>query len=95
MKKHFGDPCIHCGIPHDEIASGDCTGDFKKAIPIAFASLGVRWDHVEHHRVRFSDGRIEDRWNHISENAPYFHFGHSDVLISPPRYDESLKKRAP
>lgn len=21
---HFGDPCIHCGTPHDEVARGAC-----------------------------------------------------------------------
>lgn len=23
---HFGDPCIHCGIPHDDVPRGPCTG---------------------------------------------------------------------
>lgn len=27
MKTHYGDPCIHCGLPHDEVAPGPCTGD--------------------------------------------------------------------
>lgn len=21
---HFGDPCVHCGTPHDEVAPGPC-----------------------------------------------------------------------
>jgi hypothetical protein len=21
---HFGDPCVHCGIPHDEVPPGPC-----------------------------------------------------------------------
>ncbi len=23
---HQGDPCIYCGIPHDKVPVGDCTG---------------------------------------------------------------------
>lgn len=30
--KHFGDPCIHCGIPHDDVPKGDCKGDKGKAV---------------------------------------------------------------
>ena len=22
--RHFGDPCVHCGTPHDEVAPGPC-----------------------------------------------------------------------
>lgn len=88
---HFGDPCRHCGIPHDDIPVGPCQGDPKKAVPLAYASLGVRWDGYEHFRVRFSDGRVEERWSHISASAPYFHFGYSDELKQPPRFDEKLR----
>lgn len=24
--RHFGDPCIHCGTPHDEVPVGPCHG---------------------------------------------------------------------
>lgn len=24
--EHHGDPCVYCGIPHDEVAVGDCPG---------------------------------------------------------------------
>ncbi len=91
MKHHFGDPCIHCAIPHDDLPVGDCQGDPAKAKPLAYCSMGVRWDGVQHYRVRFSDGRVEDRHRHISEHAPYYHFGYSDDLIDPPRYDRSLE----
>jgi hypothetical protein len=92
MMTHFGDPCIHCGIPHDDVAPGACTGDPKKVRPIAYRSLGVRWDNVEHFRILFSDNHIEERWCHISEHAPYFHFGYSDDLIQPPRYHPTLRR---
>lgn len=94
MMTHFGDPCIHCGISQEDIPVGACTGDVNKARPIAYASLGVRWDNVEHFRIRFSDSRIEDRWCHISANAPYWHFNYSAELTHPPRYDETLKRPA-
>jgi hypothetical protein len=88
---HFGDPCRHCEIPHDSVPVGACNGDSAKAIPIAYKSLGVRWDNIERFLLRMSDGRVEERYCHISEDAPYWHFGYSDRLTSPPRYDESLK----
>lgn len=93
MRTHFGDPCIHCGIPHDDVPVGACTGPESKAKPIAYRSLGVRWDKVEHFYIRWSDNRVTQSWNHISESAPYFHWGHSDYLISPPRYDQKLSMR--
>jgi hypothetical protein len=27
---HFGDPCIYCGIPHDDVPPGPCRGDRTK-----------------------------------------------------------------
>lgn len=24
--RHFGDPCVHCGIPHDDVPVGPCRG---------------------------------------------------------------------
>lgn len=23
---HYGDPCVHCGIPHDDVPVGPCAG---------------------------------------------------------------------
>lgn len=94
MMMHFGDPCIHCGIPQNQVPAGSCQGDATKAKPISYCSLGVRWDKVEHFRIRWSDGRVTERWAHISEHAPYFHFGFSDDLVNPPRYDEKLRTHA-
>lgn len=25
-RPHLGDPCIHCGTPHDQVAAGPCRG---------------------------------------------------------------------
>lgn len=81
----------HCGTPFEKLEIGSCKGDPKKAVPLAYASLGVRWDGVERFKIRFSDGRVEERHNHISEHAPYYHFGYSDDLKQPPRFDEKLR----
>jgi hypothetical protein len=85
MMRHFGDPCIHCGISHDDVQSGPCIGDASKAVPIAYCSLGVRWDGVEHFIIGYSDGRVEDRWEHVSFGLP---FGY---LVGV-KYDKSLRK---
>lgn len=87
---HFGDPCIHCNIPHDDVPAGSCGGDPKKAKPIAYRSLGVRWDNVEHFRVLMSSGEVREFHQHVSYSGPYYHFGYSDTLTSPPRYDPTL-----
>ncbi len=26
IRTHFGDPCVKCGIPHDDVQSGSCPG---------------------------------------------------------------------
>ena len=88
---HFSDPCIHCGRAMANVAVGPCLGDVSKAVPLAYASLGVRWDGVERYRIRMSDGRIEDLHRHVSEHAPYYHFGHSREMVQPPRFDPKLK----
>lgn len=88
---HFGDPCIHCGTPHDEVEIGPCKGDPAKAIVIGWASLGVRWDGVEHFRFRTSDNRVHELHQHISSHAPYYHFGRRKELTNPPPYDGRLK----
>ena len=88
---HYGDPCVHCATPHDDVLPGPCPGDPAKAIPIAFRSLGVRWDNIERFLVRMSDGRVEDRHYHISEWANYHNF--EGRTTRPPgslRYDEKL-----
>ena len=66
MMTHYGDPCIHCDISHDNVPVGPCQGDPKKAIPIACRFLGTRWDGVRHFWIRLSDGIVRDVWN-----APY------------------------
>lgn len=89
-RTHFGDPCIHCGFAHDDFPAGPCTGTGKPK-PIAYAMVERRWDGVERYRVRFSDSSIEERYAHVSEHLPYWHFGHSEEFTKPPRYDAKLK----
>lgn len=83
---HFGDPCIHCHIAHDDVAPGPCTGDRSKAIPIAYRSLGVRWDNVEHFLIQMSDGTVTDRWEHIYLATPW-------TYLKDARYDDKLRRR--
>lgn len=88
---HFGDPCIHCDVPQMDVIPGPCNGDPAKAKPIAYCVMETRPDGVERYRVRMSSGSIMEQYRHVSEHAPYYHFGHSDDLIQPPRYDRALK----
>lgn len=90
--KHFGDPCIHCGVSHEEMQPGPCIGDPSKVIPIAYRKIETRWDGIEHYLVLFSDNHTEHRYGHVSERLPYFHFGYSDDLLMPPRYHDTLKE---
>jgi hypothetical protein len=87
---HFRDPCVHCGQAMADVAVGECPGDPAKSVPMSYRALGVRYDGVEHFLVQFSDGRIEERWSHASFHAPYYHFGYSDELTTPPRYKPTL-----
>lgn len=45
MITHFGDPCIHCGIPHDEVPSGACRGDTSKARVLAYCIDRQAWEN--------------------------------------------------
>lgn len=88
--KHYDDPCIHCGIPHDDVPAGACNGNATKAIPIAYRKVETRWDGYDLHRVRYSDGSIREHWSHVSMHAPYRHWGRFDELTQPPRWDAAL-----
>lgn len=89
---HFGDPCIHCGTPHDAVEPGLCHGDPAKAKCIGYQSLGVRWDGVEHFLLLMSTGSFEEHWYHISEHAPYWQFKHDAPFGHPPPYRQDLMR---
>lgn len=93
-RTHYGDPCIHCKAPHDEVASGPCSGDPRLAVVISYAALGVRPDGVERYRYRLSTNEVHEVYAHVSQHAPYYHFGRSAELIQPPRYNASLRQAA-
>ena len=95
IKTHYGDPCIHCGIGHDDVPSGDCRGDPEKAVPISWCGMGVRWDNVEHYRIRYSDNRIEDRWEHVSFHLPNYQFGRSKNFGPSLPWDDRLRVASP
>lgn len=71
LPTHFGDPCIHCGSPHDEVEPGPCKGDMAKAVPIRWRYLGTRWDNVEHYLILMSSGEFKERWDHIDMAIPW------------------------
>jgi ferredoxin len=87
---HFRDPCIHCGQPMECVAVGACPGDPKKAVVIAYRSLGTRWDGYEHFLLRLSTNEVKERWCHISEHAAYRGFKWDGDYQQPPRYDAKL-----
>lgn len=62
------------------------------AVPLSFRSMGVRYDGVERYLVRYSDGSIREHHDHVSEHAPYYHFGRFDQLTQPPHYDARLQE---
>jgi hypothetical protein len=93
--KHFRSPCIHCGQAMEDVAPGSCPGDASKAIPIAYKTLGVRWDGYEHFLVRLSINEVVERWCHTSTQAPYRHFNMLGDIQTPPRYDAGLKLSSP
>jgi hypothetical protein len=82
---HYGDPCVHCGLPHDEIQPGPCQGDPAKAVPMVWRSLSVRWDHVEHFLIQMSDGSFTDRWEHIDMSLPW-------TYLKDARNDQMLRR---
>lgn len=92
VQTHFRDPCIHCGTPIEDVAVGACPGDAAKAIPIAYRSLGVRWDGYEGFLVRMSTNQVVERWCHTSMCAPYRHFAMLGDIQQPPPYDAKLSR---
>lgn len=84
---HYGDPCVHCAIPHDEVPVGPCQGDPAKAVPMAYRSLGVRWDNVEHFLIQMSNGEFTDRYEHISFSLPW-------TYLKNARSDQTLRRPA-
>ena len=85
--KHFGDPCVHCATPHDDVPPGPCLGDPAKAKPIRYRSLEVRWDNVEHFLIEMSSGVFEDRHEHTEMQLPY-------TYLKDATYTADLKRAA-
>lgn len=57
---------------------------------IAYKSLGVRWDGVERFLLRHEDGRVTERYGHISYHLPYRGFSMLGDYQQPPAYDLTL-----
>ena len=57
MKTHYGDPCIHCHTPHDEVPIDECVGDGQpKVIGASFLKQVHR---NRYYLLRYSDGHTE------------------------------------
>lgn len=91
QRHHFGDPCHMCGIGHDDVEAGPCGGNIPLKI-LGYTLVETRWDGVEHYRWRVSDGSVHETWSHVTNRLPYYHFGLSDKIITPPPHDLSLRQ---
>lgn len=90
---HFGDPCIHCATPHDEVSVGPCLGDPAKAVDIAFCSLGIRPDGIERFVVLRSTGELREHYAHPAERFGE-HIQVNGTTYPALRYDPVLKQTA-
>ena len=82
---HFRSPCVHCELLMEDVAIGPCRGDPLLAVPMAWVSLGVRWDGVEHFKIQMSNGDMLHRWEHIDMGLAYGY-------LMDARYDERLRR---
>lgn len=68
---HFGDPCIHCETPHDEVPVGACVGDRNKAIVLAYCISRQAWQNYasgcDTILCHMSDGSLRTETYHPSE----------------------------
>lgn len=71
---HFGDPCIHCAAPHDEVAPGPCNGDPANVVVAAYEVIGQAWENpgsgCDTVRCFMSDGTVLEEAHHPSEHWP-------------------------
>lgn len=72
---HFGDPCIHCGIAHDDVPVGPCQGDQAKAKIIRYGVVRQAWQNpgssCDDVVVLMSSGEFNHESHHPSSHWPY------------------------
>lgn len=83
--KHFGDPCIHCGTPHDEVGVGNCPGDVDKARVLAYCVDRQAWQNpgsgCDTVLMLMTTGGLREEAHHPSDHWPYSErFKSADVL---------------
>ncbi len=75
MKTHFGDPCIHCNVPHDEVEVGACKGSPEKAIVLGYCVARQAWQNpgsgCDTVLCKMSDGSVRQEARHPAEHWPY------------------------
>jgi len=72
--KHFGDPCIHCGTPHDDLEIGPCKGDPARVKIYAYSIIRQAHQQTsgrDNVRCYMSDGTIREEAHHPSTHWPY------------------------
>lgn len=73
--KHFGDPCIHCGLPFDDVDVGPCAGDEARVKITAYRVIRHAWQNpgsgCDTVRVFMSDGTSHMESLHPSSHWPY------------------------
>jgi hypothetical protein len=99
MKTHFGDPCLHCGIPHDEVEPGPCRGDHQKAIVLAYCIDRQGYENwasgCETVLCLMSSGEVRTEGHHPAMwwwNSPYFK--NAEVLARNEFYAKHMRKPA-
>jgi len=72
---HFGDPCIHCNIAHDDFPVGPCQGDHSKAKIIRFGLARQAWQNpvtqCDDVVILMSSGEMFRESHHPSEHWRY------------------------
>ena len=61
MITHYGNPCVHCSVPHDKVKSGDCKGDRSKAVPLQYWIKRYAMhstNNADEVRIKLSTGEI-------------------------------------
>lgn len=93
---HFGDPCIHCAIPHDDVPPGPCRGDSKKARVLAYAVIRQGWENLggaDTVRMAMTDGSLRTEGRHAAEHWPYNSYFRSAEVLAPHEFRAKYEAR--
>lgn len=84
---HFGDPCIHCGTPHDEVEPGPCKGGREKARVLAYCVSRQAWQNPGSGcctiLCKMTNGEIRQDARHPSEHWPQYDWFKNAETLAP------------